>query len=88
MFLTNATDFRQETDAILIGEPTGARPNGYQEIVWTNLPNSQLRLGCSILRYRFQSDDDEAVMPDARIDPDWVSYRQGRDNVLEWILNQ
>lgn len=86
--MTNATDLRQETDAILIGEPTGARPNGYQEIVWTTLPHSKLALGCSILHYRFQSDDDEAVMPDVRIDPDWASYRQGRDNVLEWILKQ
>jgi hypothetical protein len=27
---TNITDFRRETEAILVGEPTGARPNGYQ----------------------------------------------------------
>lgn len=86
--MTNATDFRQETDAILVGEPTGARPNGYQEIVWTTLPHSKLAVGCSTLHYRFQSDDDEAVMPDVRIDPDWASYRQGKDNVLEWVLGQ
>jgi hypothetical protein len=29
--MTNAIDFRKETKAILVGEPAGERPNGYQE---------------------------------------------------------
>jgi hypothetical protein len=88
--MTNVTDFRRETDAVLVGEPTGARPNGYQERGGFTLPHSGLQVSCSILRYRFQpeSDDPPAVMPDRRIDPDWRLYKVGRDPVLEWIEAQ
>lgn len=87
--MTNVTDFRRETDAILVGEPTGARPNGYQERGEFSLPHSGLQVSCSILRYRFQPGDDAtAVMPDRRIDPDWRQYKAGRDPVLEWIQAQ
>jgi hypothetical protein len=88
--MTNVTDFRRETDAVLVGEPTGARPNGYQERGGFTLPHSGLQVSCSILRYRFQpeSDDPPAVMPDRRIDPDWRLYKAGRDPVLEWIEAQ
>lgn len=83
--MTNATDFRRETDAILIGEPTGARPNGFQETGKFTLPNSGLQVTCSILHYRFQDREQPAVMPDIRIDPDWNAYRSGRDPVMDWI---
>lgn len=86
--MTNATDFRRETDAILIGEPTGARPNGYQELTQFTLPNSQLQVFCSIRYYRFQDKNTPAVLPDQRIDLDWASYKAGRDPVMEWILAQ
>ncbi|HZO90547.1 MAG TPA: S41 family peptidase [Chthonomonadaceae bacterium] len=86
--MTNATDFRRETEAILVGEPTGARPNGYQELSPFTLPNSKLKACCSILRYRFQDQDTPAVLPDKRIDPDWTAYKAGRDPVMEWILAQ
>lgn len=88
--MTNVTDFRRETDAILVGEPTGARPNGYQELGGFTLPHSGLKVSCSILHYRFQPERDDvlAVMPDRRIDPDWNLYKAGRDPVLEWIRAQ
>ena len=86
--MTNVTDFRRETAAILVGEPTGARPNGYQELATFTLPNSQLRVSCSILHYRFQENDLPAVMPDQRIDPSWTAFREGRDPAMEWILQQ
>jgi hypothetical protein len=85
--MTNITDFRRETEAILVGEPTGGRPNGYQENHLFTLPLSKLRVSCSKLRYRFQPDSEsDAVLPDQRIDPDWSSFRAGRDAALQWIL--
>jgi hypothetical protein len=87
--MTNVTDFRRETEAILVGEPTGARPNGYQENHWFTLPSSKLRVSCATLKYRFQPDQDtQAVFPDQRIDPDWLSFRAGEDAALTWILAQ
>ncbi len=85
--MTNITDFRRETEAILVGEPTGARPNGYQENHMFTLPLSKLRVSCSMLKYRFQPDSEsETVMPDQRIDPDWALFKAGKDAALEWIL--
>ncbi|MDX6693595.1 MAG: hypothetical protein QOF02_1198 [Blastocatellia bacterium] len=84
--MVNAADFRKETNAMLVGEPTGARPDGYQENREFILPNSHLNVWVSTQFYKFQERDTPAVMPDRRIDPDWPSYRAGRDPVMEWIL--
>jgi C-terminal processing protease CtpA/Prc len=85
--MSNATDFRRETNAILVGEPTGARPNGYQESYRFVLPNSQFNISCSTRFYQFQDEDTPAVMPDKLIEPSWDAYQAGRDPVLEWILD-
>jgi hypothetical protein len=85
--MTNITDFRRETEAILVGEPTSARPNGYQENHLFTLPLSKLRASCSMLKYRFQPESEaDAVFPDQRIDPDWASFKAGKDAALQWIL--
>jgi hypothetical protein len=85
--MTNITDFRRETEAILVGEPTGARPNGYQENHSFTLPLSKLRFSCSKLRYRFQPESEtDAVFPDRRNDPDWRLFSAGKDAALQWIL--
>lgn len=76
--MTNITDFRRETEAILVGEPTGAHPNGYQENHLFTLPHSNLRVSCLMLRYRFQPrSETDAVFPDQRIDPDWSLFSAG-----------
>jgi hypothetical protein len=84
--MSNTTDFRKETEAILVGEPTGARPNGYQESYRIVLPNSQLNFSCSTRFYQFQDEDTPAVTPDRLIAPTWEAYQAGRDPVMEWIL--
>lgn len=87
--MTNVTDFRRETEAIIVGEPTGARPNGYQENHWFTLPQSGIRASCATLKYRFQPYNDSAgVLPDHRIDPDWNRLRVGGDAAIDWILRQ
>lgn len=87
--MVNVTDFRRETEAILVGEPTGARPNGYQENYWFTLPLSKLRVSCSMLKYRFQPESaTDAVLPDRRIEPSWASFSAGKDAALQWILAQ
>src|SRR5688500_3691436 len=44
--MTNVTDFRRETEAILVGEPTSGRPKGYQEIHLFTFSLSLLRVFC------------------------------------------
>jgi hypothetical protein len=86
--MTNAIDFRKETNAILVGEPAGERPNSYQENDEMKLPNSDLVVSYSTKYYKFLDEDAPAVMPDKRIDPNWLDFKAGRDPVMDWILSQ
>jgi hypothetical protein len=84
--LANATHFRKETQATLVGEPIGERPNSYSENDEMTLPNSKLIVSYSTRYYQFSDEDVPAVLPDVRIDPAWSDYKAGRDAALEWVL--
>lgn len=86
--MSNAADFRNDTHAILVGEPVGERPNSYQENAEFCLPNSHLHLTVSTKHYVFAKGDPEALFPDKRIDVSWPDYERGDDPVLSWILRQ
>lgn len=86
--MVNAIDFRKQTNAILVGEPIGERPNSYSENDEMTLPNSRLVVSYSTKYYKFLDEDVPAVLPDVRMDPAWTDFRAGRDPVLEWILRQ
>ena len=86
--MANAVDFRKQTNAILVGEPIGERPNSHSENDELTLPNSKLTVSYSTRYYQFVDEDVPAVMPDVRIDPTWAEFQAGRDRVLEWILEQ
>jgi hypothetical protein len=86
--MTNAIDLRRELGAILVGEPTGARPNQYQETGGFTLPNSGLRVTVSTRYYRFQEEDTPGVLPDHHIAPLWDDWRSGRDPVLDWVQSR
>jgi len=86
--MVTATDFRRETEAILVGEPTGANPVGCQELGTLTLPRSGIPAHYATRRYRFSDAELPAVFPDQRIDPDWNSEQAGHDPVVEWCLSQ
>ncbi|WP_306429223.1 hypothetical protein [Sphingobacterium sp. E70] len=86
--MSNAVHFKDCLNAILVGEPTGARPNGYQEIKWFKLPNSKLEVSCSLLFYSFQQKNTDGVLPDKTIMPLFKAYSEGRDPALDWILKR
>lgn len=85
--MANAIDFRKETNAILVGEPIGERPNSYSENDEMTLPHSRLVVSYSTRYYKFLDEDVPAVMPDKRIDPNWADFHAGRDPVMDWILS-
>jgi hypothetical protein len=85
--MVNAIDFRKETNAILVGEPIGERPNSYSENDEMTLPNSRLVVSYSTRYYKFLEEDAPAVQPDKRIDPNWADFQAGRDPVMEWVLS-
>jgi len=82
----NALDLRNEANGILVGSPTGMRPNHYGEHAEFRLPKSAFRVSYSTQYYRFGADTDSAVVPDQQIEPTWSEFRAGRDPVMEWIL--
>jgi hypothetical protein len=86
--MTNAVDFRRDLHAVLVGEPTGARPNGYQEGASFVLPNSHLRVTVSTRYYQFQTEDTPGVFPDHYAPTTWPDYLAGRDPALSWALAQ
>ena len=86
--MVNAIDFRKQTNAILVGEPIGERPNSYSENDEMTLPNSKLVVSYSTRYYQFVDTDVPAVLPDERIDPSWADFRAGRDAVMDWILSR
>jgi hypothetical protein len=84
----NALDLRNEANAILVGGPTGMRPNHYGEVAEFRLPNSGLRVSYATQYHRFASDADSAVIPDKYLEPTWAEFHAGRDPVMEWILSR
>jgi hypothetical protein len=86
--MTNATDFKQAFGAKYIGEISGSRPNGYQESLPFELPNSHLQGSVAQRYYRFQERDTAGLIPDVSLPPTWAAFAAGRDQVLEWAIQQ
>jgi C-terminal processing protease CtpA/Prc len=86
--MVNAIDFRKETNAILVGEPIGERPNSYSENDEMTLPNSKLVVSYSTRYYKFVDQDVAAVLPDVHIEQTWADFRTGRDGVIDWVLGR
>src|SRR5579871_1982476 len=87
--MSNSAHFRQRTQAILVGEPIGERPNSYQENGELTLPNSHLILSYSTRLYQFApGDPTNEIRPDVPIATSWADYKAGRDPVVEWVLAQ
>lgn len=55
--LLNAYDFKNNTNAKIIGEPSGGKPNCYGEILKFTLPNSKLEVTYSTKFYKLIEDD-------------------------------
>jgi hypothetical protein len=86
--MVNAIELRKEVNAMLVGEPTGSKPNNYSENQELTLPNSHLEVSYSTRYYKLQDQDSQSLMPDKLIEPSWELYTAGRDAALDWILAQ
>lgn len=86
--MSNATHFKQMMNAKLVGEPTGANPNGYQEIGRSQLPNSKYEITYSTRYYRFQDKKTQGVQPDVIINTLWTDFKNGEDKPLQWVLKE
>jgi hypothetical protein len=81
-----ANDFRTQTRATLIGEPSGERANHYGEVRSVKLPYSGLELTYSTNFHRLVDGDGESFAPDVLVPPTAEAYIVGRDPAMEWIV--
>lgn len=81
----NAIDFKNNTDAILIGEPTSGKPNHFGEVNKFALPNSGLSVSYSTKHFKYLDEDPNSLMPDITVEILFVDYALGKDPVLDAI---
>ncbi len=84
--MSNSVQFRQILNARLVGQPTGARPCGYQDGGSFHLDHSGLLVLYSKRRYCFEDTHAPAVTPSVSIPLRLEDYLTGRDRVMEWVL--
>ena len=84
--MSNSAHFRYQTNAILVGQQIGEKPNSYQEAREMKLPNSHWTVRYSVKFYQFVETAENVIRPDHEIIPSWEDYRSGRDPVLQWVL--
>lgn len=85
--LLYALDFKEQTNAIIYGEPTSGNPNGFGAINNLILPNSKLKITYSTKQFGNKDSKDTTLKPDVNIGIDINSYLKGIDPVFESILN-
>jgi hypothetical protein len=87
--LMAAMDFRDRLHAILVGGPTGNKPNHYGEQKNFTLPNSRLLVHYSTKHFLLVRDaDPSTLVPDIAILVSLNDFLSGRDPVLEAALHQ
>ncbi len=87
--LLNSITLKRDLGAILVGEPTGGRPNGYGEVRSFNLPNSGLPVSYSTKFFRaWPEGDPESLFPDVPAAISSADYREGRDPALDAVFTR
>jgi hypothetical protein len=83
----NAVRFRDQTEAMVVGEPTGGKPNCYGNTMSFVLPNSCLIVRYSTTYYHLSEKDTPSVMPDIDIRISSTDYFGGKDPMLDAVLS-
>lgn len=85
--ILNAMDMRNETNATLLGEASGGKPNHFGEVKNATLKNSGLRFTWSVKYFKVTEGDPDSIIPDQEIPIEYTDYKAGRDLVLEQLFN-
>jgi hypothetical protein len=82
----NALQLRRDLGALLVGEPTGQKPNSFGEVRAFRLPFSGLQVGCSTRWFHQLEDDPPSLEPDVLVPSRFDDLYRGRDPVLDRVL--
>jgi hypothetical protein len=84
-----AVDLHDDLHAILVGEPTGNKPNHYGQAAAFELPNSKLKVKYSTKHFHLiRNADPPSLKPDIFVPYSLVDYLAGRDPVLDAVLRR
>ena len=84
--ILNAMDLKQKTNATLIGEATGGRPNHFGEVKVLHLSNVDLDIQYSSNYFKTTDEDTDSLYPDVETPLKAASYFKGQDDCLNYIL--
>jgi hypothetical protein len=84
--MVNARQFWRLLNAKIYGEPTGAIPNGYQDMGSFQLPHSKLVITYSKRHFRIEDEPGNAVIPDVMIGTSVEDMRADYDRVLNEVV--
>ncbi|MCW3789641.1 S41 family peptidase [Plebeiibacterium sediminum] len=84
--LINALDFKNKTEAILVGESTSGKPNHYGEVKQFQLPKSGININYSSDYFKYLKEDPNSLCPDIYVEPTYNDFENGEDPVLKIIL--
>ncbi len=79
----NAWKLREKLNPVVMGLPTGQRPNAFGEVKSFELPNSKLRVNYSTKRFQMDPQDRESMFPEIEVAETIADWRAGRDAALE-----
>ncbi len=85
--MTNAHQLKERLGAVLIGEPTGGKPNHFGQLDSFVLPNSGLTVYHSTKWFEKVEGDPDAVHPDVLIEVGSADFFAGNDPVLEAAMS-
>jgi hypothetical protein len=86
--LLNVYSLKNQANAIIIGEPTGGKPNSYGEVQYFRLKNSGLIIRYSTVYYQLIEDDKtESLFPDIELKPTIGDFIEKRDPCAAYVCN-
>jgi hypothetical protein len=83
--MLNAIDLRDKAKAVMVGEPSGGKPNSYGEVKRFGLPNSALTVLYSTKLFRPTQIDTPSMRPDIETEMSYADYAAGRDPAMEAV---
>jgi hypothetical protein len=83
--ILNALKFKNETEAIFVGEPTGGKPNHFGEIKLFVLPRSWIVVSYSTKYFKHSPEDTPSLYPDIDVGVSFSDFMECRDPVYEAI---
>ncbi|MBL7005466.1 MAG: hypothetical protein ISR78_00130 [Spirochaetia bacterium] len=86
--LMNAVELSQKFNGILVGSPTGGKPNHYGEVRSTQLPSGNIISWSTNYFIMIPGDNSDALYPDLPVENESADFFALKDSVLETIFLQ